>query len=203
MSDSMYEMLAFDLDGTLIDRNAAVLAACTELLGETISEDLDSLVENSRSVLILASHLRLQPDELTRHMLRYVQPDERLIELLSGLRRTHRLVLISNGSDELQRAKLERARLQDCFDRVLISGAVGMRKPEPRIFRMALEGVAPAQALMVGDDIKADVGLAHSVGAAACWVSRGRTFPHRLEAPKYTIDRVADLPEVLTCQHMT
>ena len=60
------------------------------------------------------------------------------------------------------------------LDFVLPSGAVGVAKPNPAFFAMALEhaGVAPAEALMVGDSYRADVRGAWSAGMDAVWLNR-------------------------------
>lgn len=60
---------------------------------------------------------------------------------------------------DLQREKLVGAGLAHHFSLVLISGEVGIGKPDPRLFRMALcaFGVAPEEAAMVGDNPQKDV----------------------------------------------
>ena len=60
------------------------------------------------------------------------------------------------------------------LDFVLPSGAVGVSKPNPAFYRMALEhaGVAPGDALMVGDSYRADVRGAWSAGMDAVWLDR-------------------------------
>ncbi|MPZ48456.1 MAG: HAD-IA family hydrolase [Dehalococcoidia bacterium] len=51
------------------------------------------------------------------------------------------------------------ARFEGTFDAVVTSGRVGFRKPHPSIFEAALRslGVAPNEALMVGDSYEADI----------------------------------------------
>jgi len=60
------------------------------------------------------------------------------------------------------------------FDFVLASGAVGVAKPNPAFYRMALDhaGVGPDEALMVGDSYRADVRGAWSAGMDAAWLDR-------------------------------
>ncbi len=59
-------------------------------------------------------------------------------------------------------------------DFVLPSGAVGVAKPNPAFFRLALDeaGVEPRQAIMVGDSYRADVRGAWSAGMDAVWLDR-------------------------------
>ena len=60
------------------------------------------------------------------------------------------------------------------LDFVLPSGAVGVAKPNPAFFRMALDraGVSPEEALMVGDSYRADVRGAWGAGMDAVWLDR-------------------------------
>lgn len=77
-----------------------------------------------------------------------------------------RLAVISN-SDGRAAAALEAGGLLDQFEFVIDSGEVGVEKPDPRIFRIALErmGIDPAEALYVGDLYEVD-----AVGARAAGV---------------------------------
>jgi HAD superfamily hydrolase (TIGR01549 family) len=72
------------------------------------------------------------------------------------------------------RSILAELGLDRYFDFVLPSGAVGVAKPNPAFFRMALEAarVQPAEALMVGDSYRADVLGAWSAGMDAVWLDR-------------------------------
>jgi putative hydrolase of the HAD superfamily len=64
------------------------------------------------------------------------------------------------------RGDIERAGLTDLLDTIVISSEVGMRKPEPGIFRHALDelGVDPLAAMFVGDRLDTDVQGAANVG---------------------------------------
>jgi putative hydrolase of the HAD superfamily len=103
--------------------------------------------------------------------------------------------LITNGPSGLQRGKLAVAGLDDAFDAVIVSGEVGVRKPDPAIFALALEALAVAagDALHVGDNPIADVRGARDAGLTAVWVDRvrnGRTT----DAAHHVIDDLRGLP---------
>jgi HAD superfamily hydrolase (TIGR01458 family) len=75
-------------------------------------------------------------------------------------------------------------------------------KPSPEFFSAPLEalGRGPETALVVGDDLAADVGGAHAVGAAAVLVRSGkgdRPQPGAEAEPHVVVDSIADLPELL------
>jgi putative hydrolase of the HAD superfamily len=81
-------------------------------------------------------------------------------EVLTGLRaRGYRLGVISNFDRRLD-VILRGLGIRQCFEEVILSSEAGADKPDPRIFRRALEtlGVAPAEALHVGDDRARDGG---------------------------------------------
>ena len=79
-----------------------------------------------------------------------------------------RLAVVSNSDGRVEEA-LAAADLRDYFDVVLDSALVGVEKPDPAIFRAALDalGVAPSQALYVGDLYDVDVVGARAAGMDA------------------------------------
>jgi putative hydrolase of the HAD superfamily len=61
------------------------------------------------------------------------------------------LALLTNGPSDVQRHKLASTGLGDCFDIVVISGELGIGKPDPRAFLHASEaiGLPPSEVVMV------------------------------------------------------
>jgi putative hydrolase of the HAD superfamily len=81
------------------------------------------------------------------------------------------LGLITNGSVGMQSRKLECLALPPMFDAVLISDAEGVHKPDPEIFRRALQrlDVDAARACYVGNHPDVDVAGAKAAGLKAIW----------------------------------
>jgi putative hydrolase of the HAD superfamily len=79
-----------------------------------------------------------------------------------------RLGVVSNSDGRVEEALIA-AGLRDCFDVVLDSALVGVEKPDPAIFRAALDalGVAPEETLYVGDLYDVDVVGARAAGMEA------------------------------------
>ncbi|HEX3697794.1 MAG TPA: HAD family hydrolase [Polyangia bacterium] len=79
-----------------------------------------------------------------------------------------RLAVVSNSEGTVE-AMLETVGLRPLLDTVVDSAVVGLVKPDPRIFQVALDrlGIASSQAVMVGDSPSADVVGARAVGARA------------------------------------
>lgn len=86
-----------------------------------------------------------------------------------------RLGVIANGDGAVQRAKVEALGLGARFEHVLVSGACGFAKPDRVIFRLACDafGVAPNDALYVGDDFSVDFLGAQGAGLHALRLNRG------------------------------
>lgn len=94
--------------------------------------------------------------------------------VLAALAPRFRLAVISNGLGRDQRAKIECTGLAGHVGEVVISEEVGLRKPDPAIFRLALGriGVAAGRAVYVGDNPADDVAGARAAGMAAVWLRR-------------------------------
>jgi putative hydrolase of the HAD superfamily len=108
-----------------------------------------------------------------------------------------KLGLITNGSVRMQSAKLTCVALASTFDTVLISEAEDISKPDPEIFRRALERLStkPDHAVFIGDHPVVDVSGARSAGMKAVWRRNG-TLPQEVEADS-VIDTASDLLALL------
>ena len=110
-----------------------------------------------------------------------VQPFGDAIETVRWLRDSGcHLALLTNGSADSQRSKVERFKLAEMFDLILIEGELGYGKPDPRVYRLALDrfGVAPTEVWMVGDNLDWDVGAPQQLGIFGIWVDvRGEGLP--------------------------
>lgn len=107
--------------------------------------------------------------------------EEDAIPTLEALRRRgYHLGLISNAGDDTDvQTLIDQHGLRPFFEVILVSAAVGIRKPHPRIFKQALDhwDCAPDQAVMVGDTLGADVLGAHNAGMTGIWITRRADTP--------------------------
>ena len=95
-----------------------------------------------------------------------------------------RLAVVSNWDVSLHDV-LERTGLRPLVDVVVISAELGVAKPDPAIFRAALDrlGAGPDDALHVGDSLEHDVAGARAAGLEAVLVARnGPTAPEGVRA---------------------
>jgi putative hydrolase of the HAD superfamily len=118
-------------------------------------------------------------------------PDGTVDVLRELKRRGHRLAVISNADGTVE-ALLESEGLLPHFELVVDSGSVGVEKPDPRIFRMALErmGMAPEDAVYVGDVYEIDVVGARAAGMRAYLLDPLSRLGH------LDCDRIATLGEL-------
>jgi epoxide hydrolase-like predicted phosphatase len=95
------------------------------------------------------------------------QADDNLLDFLRSLRPEHKVGLISNAWSGL-RALITSHKFEDVFDEMIISAEVGVMKPDPRIYHLALErlGTKPEESVFL-DDVLMNVEAARSVGMCA------------------------------------
>lgn len=103
------------------------------------------------------------------------------LETLRVLRaRGVKLGLITNGSAEIQRRKVEHLGLPDLMDHIQIEGVFGVGKPEPQAYAYALDnlGTGPDRTWMVGDNLELDVLAPMRMGIRGIWVDgQGEGLP--------------------------
>jgi putative hydrolase of the HAD superfamily len=99
--------------------------------------------------------------------------------LLDAIDPELRLAVITNGASDTQRAVLRALGIEDQFRAVIVSGEVGVAKPDPHIFELALNalGVSAEQAWHVGDNPFVDVAGARAAGLTAVWLNRAGITP--------------------------
>jgi HAD superfamily hydrolase (TIGR01509 family) len=112
-----------------------------------------------------------------------------------------RLGLVSNLTllPPLVREDLDRMSLGSRLDATVFSSEVGVRKPDPRIFREALErlGSEPAETVFVGDRLYDDISGAQAVGMRAVLTRQFRQEDDPDFEPDAVIEHVTELPEAL------
>jgi putative hydrolase of the HAD superfamily len=122
------------------------------------------------------------------------------LHTLAALRPTYRLGLITNGPSASQRPKIERFGLANYLDLMIVSGEVGVAKPDPAIFKLALDqlGVQPHEALFVGDSPEYDLRGAEAAGMPFVWMNPGgEDLPEGLGRPLAVIGKIGQLVEVV------
>lgn len=104
----------------------------------------------------------------------------------------YRIGLISNFDSWLEEMLLE-MEVGHIFEPSIISGNVGVEKPDPAIYRIAVEraGVQPEVCVHIGDSPRTDMEPASDVGITPVLIDRADRYPHSRYA------RIRDLTELL------
>jgi putative hydrolase of the HAD superfamily len=98
-----------------------------------------------------------------------------VVPVLSTLREAGvRLAVVTNGASDLQRSRLEDLDLVRHLDAIVISGEVGVVKPDVAIFEHLLRqlGVGAEDVWHVGDNLDTDVAGAAGAGLTPVWLDR-------------------------------
>lgn len=139
------------------------------------------------------------PNALTEH---YAAARDRTVVYHPGaeaaiarLRQAYRLGIISGGA-----TRLDVFTLGQQFHDALFSYQTGLWKPDPAVFRAAVErlGCAPEEAVYVGDDPERDVAGARGAGLHAVWFNpNSRAYPPGLPPPDYVSASLEDIAAFL------
>lgn len=103
----------------------------------------------------------------------FSKPKEQTIESLRTLSdRGFQLGLVSNGKSPFQERNFNALGVSDLFGTVVVSEAVGYRKPEKEIFELACVslGVSPEETVFVGDNPTIDIDGANNCGMYTVFV---------------------------------
>jgi len=212
----------FDLDGTLFDRDASFLELAqaqyreflTELAGVTNEAFVRRLVELDEHGYAdrfavyreIATEFDLPHSlaaRLTAHFhdtyASFSKCFPEVPAVLANLRRNgHKLGIITNGSTNMQERKVHQLGIALLVDELLISEKEGLRKPDPRIFKLALGrlGLRESEACYVGDHPTIDIQGAFEAGLAPVW--RRTPYWPQPEVPCGVIHSIDELLPMLS-----
>jgi putative hydrolase of the HAD superfamily len=116
----------------------------------------------------LAALLGVAPDELIAGLLAGLRPNPEMIEAAAQARKAGIQVgVITNSWGMEPYDPYEGYQLDECYDALVVSSEVGIRKPDPAIYRLAADklGVVPSRCVFV-DDVAANLPPAAELGMA-------------------------------------
>ena len=124
---------------------------------------------------------------------------QRNAQLLKRLKSAYRLGIISNFYGNVATLCRE-ASLADSLDVILDSAELGVSKPDPEIFRIALTklNLAPAQAIFVGDSYERDIAPAQQLGVRTIWLKGPNPrIPENAEKADFEISSLMELVSIV------
>jgi putative hydrolase of the HAD superfamily len=131
----------------------------------------------------IAQLLGVQPTGLLRGLLADLQPEPLMTEAVARVRSAGiRVGVISNSWGTAPYNPYAAYQLDQRFDAVVISSQVGLRKPEPAIYRLAADELAvPSGRIVFVDDIAANLQPAEALGMAVIHHVHPARTVHELE----------------------
>ena len=117
---------------------------------------------------------------------------------LQSLEKKYKLGIIANQIPGAEK-RLEDMGIRQFFDVIVASAEEGVAKPDPRIFRIALDraGCAPEQAVMIGDRIDNDIVPAKQLGMKTVWIKQGVgqywNIQGDCETPEFEVNSLSEL----------
>lgn len=121
-------------------------------------------------------------------------------DFLSQAKQHFTLVVITNGPEHSQVPKVEKIKLKNYVDHILIGGQEPAQKPARSIFEKALTLATckAHEAIHVGDSLAADIVGATNCGITSIWVQHQQTLDPQLSiAPSYTITHPNEMAQTV------
>ncbi|RPJ18737.1 MAG: HAD family hydrolase [Desulfobacteraceae bacterium] len=134
---------------------------------------------------------------ISRHRLE-LYPDVKSV--LDEFKPRYSLAVVSDGQSVWALPEMRAMGIDSYFDPIVISSDYGFRKPDPRLFQAALDGIGagPEEVLFVGNDMYRDVFGARQMGMRTVFFTsnQGRQHMEGVE-PDYIIYRFAELRQAI------
>lgn len=220
-----YNCIMMDIDNTLLDFDAAERKALLETLQQfslpcdeaavsryhEINSSLwgelnkgkirrDKLVVERFDRFVKEVGAAAKATELNRAYTEHLATHADVIpgaeEALQELAEVATMIAISNGTESVERGRLKLSGFEKYFDDIFISEAVGVSKPNPKIFQMAMRklGIEHSdKVLVVGDSLSADIQGGVNAGLDTCWVNMNGLENESGLTPTYEVKALSEL----------
>jgi phosphoglycolate phosphatase len=212
-------LIAFDLDGTLVDSRRDLADSANELIGELggapLSEEaIGRMVGEGAAVLVqralAAAGIDAAPRALprflaiySRRLTRHTRPYDAIDEAVVAARGVARVIVLTNKPAAPSREILAACGLIDMFDEVIGDDGSSPRKPDPAGFLDAMRraGTTPAHSLLVGDS-SIDHETAIRASSRCCVAAYGFGYAmfarERLKGDEWIAATPRDLPRIFS-----
>jgi putative hydrolase of the HAD superfamily len=224
-----YEVIMFDADDTLFDFEKSEIYALQNSMEEyhiTFNEDnVKTYKEINKAVwkelengLITQKELNVErfrrfseklniktnaaefAQSYVKHLADASFLYEESMDIAKSLYKNYRLTILSNGLKEVQNKRIRHSIIAEYFEDIVISEEVGISKPNPKIYELALNNVNytdKSKVLMVGDSLASDIRGGINFGIDTCWLNRGHIVNTSGLQPTYEIYSLPELKKIL------
>ena len=215
--DDDVDLILFDVGGTIYDDNtyARALRQAVHEIDPAVTDELfwaaydEQRARGSGSLRTALANRFAGGDRarLSETANRYWEypPDALYADVrptLTALAAHYRLGVVANSRENVL-AAMARDGIADLFSVVALASQVGVEKPDPDIFRHALNQaeVPAARAVYVGNRLDTDIRPARGIGMRTVWMLRGEAPPaptaDQLDEPDAVVTTLTGLPAVL------
>lgn len=226
----MIRAVVFDLDHTLFDRYATFKKVMPELYNHyrniipsdmSVDEFIEGITKIEKNYIHYSWNRVLE--ECTKEGIINLDSEEKIKEAINYIvyncwsidavkypftepmliklkEMGYKTGIITNGGHEPQSKKIEMLGIAEFVDEIVITGDVGVHKPEAEPFIVMSQklGIAPEEMLYVGDHPLNDVEGSRNAGYIPVWVkTTGFWCLKDIEHAPYEVETVAEIPELL------
>ena len=127
-------------------------------------------------------------------------PFEAAEKLCKYLHSKYKVGIVTNGIKEVQHSRIENSAISKYINKIIISDEVGVNKPDKRIFEYAInyfEIMDKSEVIMIGDSLGADIKGGQNAGIDTCWVNLRNNVNDTGIIPKYEVNKLEKLFEIL------
>ncbi len=121
--------------------------------------------------------------------------------LLERLSKSYRLAIITNGLYSVQSVRIAKSVVASYFEEIIISEAVQLVKPDPKIFDFTLEKLGHENketVLMVGDNLRSDILGGINAGIDTCWLNSSKKENSTDIVPTFALGSVLEIETLLS-----
>lgn len=226
-----YKYLLFDLDNTLLDFTRSSESSFKKMIGHYSDLDKETLfkeyyiinkacwsaAERGELALSEIKTLRFQrfnalfeidadPNEMNTHYFDYLRESvfyvNDALDVLKQIRAKQiGMSIITNGLKEVQDRRIELSGIKDYFDAIIISDAIGVKKPDTAFFDYTLKQIPSfnkEDLLVIGDTAGSDILGAYNANIPSCWFNPNqKEWSSNKFKPTHSISQLPELLELI------
>lgn len=225
-----YDLLIFDADETLFDFKKAerhALKKAMKSLGLPYKEDLHlpqykaintKIWQELEAGLLTQKKLKverfrrflkvlncdIEAKTLAKAYMIYLSKGSFLFKdsmsLIQSLHDQYEMMIITNGLTAVQDNRIRKSTIAEYFKKIVISEEIGIPKPNPEIFKKALEykGVYDKTSiLMIGDSLRSDIQGGINFGIDTCWYNPNSLKNTEDFKPTYEVQSLMEIIDIL------
>lgn len=215
----MIKAIIFDFDGTISNRKENAYGVFNEYLRqffkdfneieyEAVLQDLmiydcnGTISVKLRLIPFINKYGKYLPEDFEEkfipfyydHMYRFSVLKDETRSVLEKLKGKYKLAILSNGDSTSQHNKITQVNIEDFFDEVVVTGDIGVHKPNKEAFEYVLNklNVKNDECLMIGDVFSSDILGAINTNITPVWI----TLDDEIPAYHYDGYRIRHLDEI-------